>query len=215
MYRYLAMLFIGSVSGFSPEISRRAFFMTPVVLGGATPSSIVHENGNHIYFYSPVTQESCFELNTKLVALEFKSNQFAAQYGVPPPPIHLHIQSEGGSLLHGLYVTDLIREMQTPVYTYIDGFAASAATLLSIVGHKRFMTPHSMMLIHQLSSSSSGKYAELQDEMENFDSIMRLVVELYQTHTKINPDELDELLRKDIWLDATRCLEYGLVDKVI
>ena len=72
-----------------------------------------------------------------------------------------------GSGGHAKSCIDLIENLNTPVYTYIDGFAASAATLISVVGKKRFITKNSLMLIHQLSGSDTGKFYELQDQMTN------------------------------------------------
>ena len=65
---------------------------------------------------------------------------------------------------------DLIKNLNNPVHTYVDGFAASAATLLSLSGEKRFMTKNSLMLIHQLSSGFMGKFTEIKDENDNLDN---------------------------------------------
>ena len=137
------------------------------------------------------------------------------QYNIDPPPIHLHIQSQGGSLYHTLYIMDLIENMKTPVYTYVDGFAASAATLISVVGKKRYMTKNSLMLIHQLSGADSGKFYELQDQMSNMQILMNTINKIYLNKTKIDQETLLKLLQKDLWLDAKTCLAYGLVDEII
>ena len=154
-------------------------------------------------------------MKNKLHDLDTKSSIFHLQYKIDPPPIHLHIQSEGGSLYHTLYIMDLIDSMNTPVYTYIDGFAASAATLLSVVGKKRYMTKNSLMLIHQLSGSESGKFNELQDQMSNMSILMKIIMNIYLTKTNIDEETLTVLLQKDLWLDSKTCLEYGLVDEII
>jgi ATP-dependent protease ClpP protease subunit len=177
--------------------------------------NIIQQNNNNIYFYSPVTQDSCFELTKRLLDIDSTSQTFNLQYGMHSPPINLHIQSEGGSLLHALYVTDVIQNLKTPVHTYIDGFAASAATLLSVVGDKRFITKNSLMLIHQLSGANVGKYNQMEDEMENLDNIMNIVINMYLNNSVINKNKLIEILKKDIWLDAKTCLDYGLVDTII
>ena len=176
---------------------------------------IIQDINNELYFYGPVSQRSCFELKNKLNDLDTKSSIFHLQYKIDPPPIHLHIQSEGGSLYHTLYIMDLIDSMNTPVYTYVDGFAASAATLLSVVGKKRYMTKNSLMLIHQLSGSESGKFNELQDQMSNMSILMKIIMNLYLTKTNIDEETLTVLLQKDLWLDSKTCLEYGLVDEII
>ena len=109
----------------------------------------------------------------------------------------------------------MIQNLDSDVYTYIDGFAASAATLMSVVGKKRYMTKNSLMLIHQLSGADSGKYEELQDQMNNMSILMSMIVHIYLQETKINKNTLQDLLKKDLWLDAETCLKYGLVDEII
>tara|TARA_Y100000816_G_C26098922_1_gene582039 strand:- start:260 stop:1012 length:753 start_codon:yes stop_codon:yes gene_type:complete len=178
-------------------------------------SGIIQDVNNEIYFYGPVSQRSCFELKNKLNELDLKSRTFRLQYKMKVPPIHLHIQSSGGSLYHTLYIIDLIDKLETPVYTYVDGFAASAATLISVVGKKRFMTKNSLMLIHQLSGGDAGKYYELQDQMTNMGVLMKIIGNIYLNHTKLNENHLNYLLQKDLWLDADTCLGFGLIDEII
>ena len=123
------------------------------VATGQTAETLVQSRNNNIYFYGAVSESSALELKTKLQELDTHLQTMAIHYKLEvPPPIHLHIQSYGGNLLHTFYIVDLIKTLKTPVYTYIDGFAASAATLMSVSGKRRFMTESSVMLVHQLSS---------------------------------------------------------------
>ena len=71
------------------------------------------------------------------------------------------------------------------------------------------------MLIHQLSGADSGKFNELQDQMTNMNILMKIIKDIYLNHTNINPEMLNVLLQKDLWLESDVCLEYGLVDKII
>ena len=174
-----------------------------------------HKLDNSLFFDSPVTEESAIALEQQLLNLNKLNLQLKKHHNIDNGPINLHIRSFGGSLFHTLYLIDLIKNLDTPVYTYIDGFAASAATLLSVVGKKRFMTKHSIMLIHQLSSGSSGKYSELKDEEQNIDMLMDMIVEVYLEHTKIDKMTLNNLLKHDWWLDSAKCLKLGLVDEII
>ena len=180
--------------------------------------TFLQEDANSIYFYGSVTPETCFVLKNRIHELTSKSKRFSYDYNTLPFPIHLHIQSGGGSLFPTIYVVDLIKNQDSsvPIYTYVDGYAASAATLLSVAGSKRYMTKNSLMLIHQLSSGAEhGKYMELKDNMQNMDSLMKIIVSIYKENTKLTDDKLYELLQKDIWLNSSQCLEYGLVDFII
>lgn len=72
-------------------------------------------------------------------------------------PIYLHINSFGGSLYDAYAAVDTIKNLRVPVYSIIEGCAASAGTIISVVCTKRFIGKNAHMLIHQLSSSMWGK----------------------------------------------------------
>lgn len=167
-----------------------------------------------ITFYSPVTVESCVGLTTYLKAMDMKSKQLQLQYG-ETFPIKLHIQSGGGMLMPTFYVCDVIKSLDTPVHIYIDGFVASAASLIAICGTKRLMTKHSFMLIHQLQSQSSGRLNEMKDEISNLDFFNNNAKDIYFQNSNITETMLDRLLSDELWIDATQCLELGLVDEII
>jgi ATP-dependent protease ClpP protease subunit len=135
--------------------------------------------------------------------------------GVEPPPIELHIHSDGGSVFSGLAAMDYILRCKTPVHTYIDGSAASAATLMSIAGKKRFIHKNSFMLIHQLSTFLHGKYEEFKDEIRNQEMLMDTIRRSYKQYSKMSDDEIKELLKHDLWLDSKTALDFGLVDEII
>ena len=110
---------------------------------------------------------------------------------------------------------DTILRTKVPIHTYVDGFAASAATFLSVVGSKRFMSRNSYMLIHQLSSQLWGKYSEIEDEKKNLDLMMETIKNVYREYTRVPMDKIDEILKHDLLWDAKQCLEYGLIDEII
>ena len=172
-------------------------------------------HANKIYFYSGVNRNSVVELNKKIGEIESRSLTLANSLDIDPPPIKIYINSGGGSITAGISSMDTILRGKVPIYTYIDGFCASAATFLSVVAAKRYMSRNSYMLIHQLSSGLWGKYEELKDDMENAEALMETIREIYIEHTKIPKKTLNQLLKKDLWFDAETCLEYGLVDKII
>lgn len=178
--------------------------------GNVKPNVLLSQVDNAIYFYSPLTEESALDLEKKLISLNNRNLKEGTKN-----PIHLHIQSFGGSLFHTLYLVDLIKNLEIPVYTYVDGFAASAGTLLSVSGKKRFITKNSIMLIHQLSSGVQGKFSEIQDEFHNVETLMNIINDIYLENSKLKIDELRELLRHDLWLKSKECLKYGLVDEII
>ena len=170
---------------------------------------------NKIYFYSGVNRNSCVELNKKIGEMESKSLTLSKTLGILPPSIKLFINSGGGSIVSGIASMDTILRTQVPVHTYVDGFSASAATFLTVVGEKRFMSRNSYMMIHQLSSNFWGTYSNFEDEKENLDLMMKTIKDIYKKYTKLPMKKLDEILKHDLMWDAQTCLKYGIDDEVI
>ena len=98
--------------------------------------------------------------------------------------------------------------------TIIEGAVASAGTLISVFGKKRYIRPHAYMLIHQLSSGFWGKMSEIDDEYKNLSELTDRILSIYKENTKIPKKELQELLKHDLWLNVEKALKYGLVDDV-
>jgi len=172
-------------------------------------------NENKIYYYAGVNRNSVVELNKKIGELESKSLTLANNLDIDPPILKILINSGGGSITAGISSMDTILRCKVPVHTYVDGFCASAATFISVVGSYRFMSRNSYMLIHQLSSSLWGKYSEIEDEKKNLDLMMETIKSVYKEYTKVPMRKLDEILKHDLLWDAKMCLKYGLVDEVI
>jgi ATP-dependent Clp protease protease subunit len=177
---------------------------------------------NKIYFYCPVDNNNIFEFNKKLREMDKRNyidalsyaNSYDDECAIIYKPIVIYINSDGGDVSSGLSAMDTIIKCKSPIYTVIDGMACSAATLISIVGTKRFMTPHSSALIHQLSSKVWGTYENIRDEMANCDMLMNMAREIYIKYTKLTGEQLIELMKHDLLLNATKCLEYGVVDAI-
>ena len=180
------------------------------------PPRGVESDENRVYFYSNVGEKEIFELVKILRALDIEMQALSLRLGVKQIPIQLHIHSGGGDLFSGFAAVDTIASLKTPIHTYVQGSVASAASLMSICGTKRFMYKNSLMLIHQISTSMLyGKYHEFLDEIENQNLLMEKVKDIYQEKTNLTEAQLDEMLQHDLWLTADQCLEHGLIDKIL
>lgn len=173
-------------------------------------------NSNQVYFYDDVTKQSIFNLNKNLDFVAKNLLFVTLSYSlVEAPPIELYINSDGGEVFSAFSAVDRIKNSRVPVHSYVEGIAASAATLLSVVAHKRFIRQNSFMLVHQVSGGLWGNFAQFKDEMQNLDLLMKFIKTIYLKHTKFTEEELDNLLNHDIYLNAQQCLEKGLVDFII
>lgn len=177
--------------------------------------SILEEVDNRIYFYADIDRDNVLQLNRSLREIGNCNISAGIQQDREPAKIFLHLLSYGGNVFTGLAAMDEILKSKVDVHTIIDGCCASAATFLSIVGKKRFIKEHGFMLIHQLTGFMWGKYSELKDGIINYDQLMKTIKSVYEQYTKIPTAEIDKMLENDLWWDAKKCLEYGLVDEIL
>ena len=188
---------------------------TPRKVGGEASEKHISVQDNKIYFYSGVNRNACVELNKKIGELEAKSLTLSNTLGILPPSIKVFINSGGGTIVSGIASIDTMLRCKVPIETYVDGFSASAATFLTVVGEKRYMSRNSYMLVHQLSSTFWGTYANFEDEKKNLDLMMRTIKDVYKKYTKLPMKKLNDILKHDLMWDAKTCLEYGLIDEII
>ena len=177
-------------------------------------SDKIHSELNHIYFYSEVDRNSVHELINLLKEAEEYCFTISRMTTSKLLPIYLHINSFGGCIFSAFNAIDYIQACKVPVYTIIEGSTASAGTLISICGKRRYIRPNAHMLIHQLSSECWGKMSEIDDQYNNLKDLMIRIKSLYKENTSIPDRELRKLLKKDLWLNSDKCVEYKLVDKL-
>ena len=174
---------------------------------------------NHVYFYADVDSDRVLALLGELRRLDATlRNEHATRQleGIAPlTPIWLHVQSGGGDLFAGFSAADQLQTIATPVYSIVEGYCASAATLISMACKRRFIQPNAFVLIHQLSSCMGGKYEEFRDEMRVLDMAMRRMVMFYAARSRLTPRQAYMLLRHDSWFGAQDCLRIGLVDEIM
>jgi len=201
-------------------------------------SIIVNEQSNSIYFNAGINPKTMSTLIDKLLNLEEKilkkhknlkrkfkeikkegkdqediEDQFEIK--IEPKPITLYITSNGGYVYQVFSAIDTIRGMKIPVNTVCKGFVASAGTLLSLAGKKKYITESSYMLIHELRTGHWGKFTHLAESFDNAKQLMEHIKSYYIDRTTMTSDELDEHLKKDVCWNAQTCLEKGLVDEII
>lgn len=171
---------------------------------------------NHVYFYSDVSETSVLDLVKKLREVDNRLRSESATREVEHrTPIWLHIQSGGGMLFAGFSAADQIARITTPIYSIVEGFAASAATLVSLSCQKRYIQPNAFMMIHQLTGFAWGKYEEVQDTVKLMDMAMERIIKFYVEKTGMKRKEVQKLLKRDSWFDAEGCIERGLVDEIL
>lgn len=181
--------------------------------------NLIYLKQNHLYFHTEVSEDSVDKIKKLMRQYWNKISSIKKTHECivfKPKPLYLHIFSPGGCVYSGLSLYDFVLEYKKkiPVYTVVEGMAASAATFISVAGTKRFITPNSYMLIHQLSTFIGGNFEQIQDGYDNSKKSMEKIMQIYKTHTKINKKKIPNILKHDLNWDAQECLTNGLVDEI-
>ena len=177
--------------------------------------STCYTMNNHIYFNDDITMESVTVLNRSIRELQNDLMILGIKNDIEPPPIKLHLTTYGGLVYAAFSVIACIKSSKIPVHTIIDGYAASAGTLISVCGARRYIHRHSSMMIHELSAGMWGRMSVMEEKMEDLKKMMEKLKEIYTTHTKLTNKKLDKILTKDSDWYAEECLANGLVDEII
>jgi len=132
-------------------------------------------------------------------------------------PIHLYLNSFGGSGYDMLGLIDIIRNLKTPVYTYCFGKCMSAGLILFMVGDRRYISRNSTLMLHQLASGYIGKVQDMVENVDEMERMQNLVEDLIMLHTHIDEEYLQEVrYRKlDCYIDAEQSIELGIADEII
>lgn len=136
-------------------------------------------------------------------------------------PIQIYINSNGGSIVHGLAIYDTMKHIQAPVYTTCTGLCASMGAFLLSCGEKghRAALKHSRILIHQpLISSRAGmmeKESELRKIAHDLQKRRESLEKIMAENSGQTIKRLHEDCERDNWMSAEEALAYGLIDEII
>ena len=204
--RTLFQFGVSNIVMINNKFNNKYKYTIPELNSDSESNTIIHVDNSNLYFQGEITPESCFYLQQQLINMQ---NSEIEQ-------INFYIQSVGGSLLPAFGVIDTIKSSSIPIHTYVNGFVASAGSLLSVSGNKRYMSKNSMMLIHSLRTTiGEVNFQELEDNYKNSVSMMNIVKNIYHEKANISEEHLDYLLRHDYWLNSTECLKYNFIDFII
>lgn len=189
-----------------PFVASAPFLVMPPRAGSEPPKELTNDTpSSHVFFYTDVSAESTLELCNAIRDTHTTT--------------HVHIQSHGGSAMAAFHVCDFFHVYPTVIHTHVEGIAASAASLMSVSGDVRTMSPHSFLLLHQPSMTPSSQekmtYSDLQDESYNMHLVLEQMIDVYVSHSRLNRTSARELIMTERYLTSNECLQLGLVDAVL
>ena len=129
--------------------------------------------------------------------------------------INVYINSGGGEVFAAVAIAQQLQKHKAEVHTYVDGMAASAATIIAMAGDVRHMSRSSLYMIHLPSSSVRGNKHDMAKGIEVLEKVEEVIKMTYATKCKVEDEKLTELLDHETWLTANEALEYGFIDDIL
>jgi ATP-dependent Clp protease protease subunit len=155
----------------------------------------------------PITPKLTRRILSQLLWLEAEGNA----------PIRLFINTPGGSADDGFALYDMVRFIQSPVYTICVGLNASAGTivLLGAPKERRLALPNARIMIHQPSGGARGRATDVEVSAEEILKLRQRANEIIAAETGRTVEQVAKDTDKDYWLTAEEAKTYGLVSRVV
>lgn len=129
--------------------------------------------------------------------------------------VNVHINSYGGSTFQGLAIYNLLKQHKAFINVFVDGIAASSASIIAMAGDKIFIPRTALMMIHNCWTFAIGNAEELRKTAEDMDKIAEAYKAAYMSKINISQDKLEELLADETYLTADECVEMGFADEIL
>ncbi|XP_064476941.1 ATP-dependent Clp protease proteolytic subunit, mitochondrial-like [Ornithodoros turicata] len=156
----------------------------------------------------PITDELSSLVVAQLLFLQSESNK---------KPVHMYINSPGGSVTAGLGIYDTMQYIMPPISTWCIGQACSAGSLLLCAGTDgmRHSLPNSRIMVHQPSGHAAGQATDIQIHAEEILYLKKVINGIYAKHTKQPLETIESVMERDRFMSPVQAKEFGLIDVVL
>jgi ATP-dependent Clp endopeptidase proteolytic subunit ClpP len=131
--------------------------------------------------------------------------------------INVRINSGGGDVFEGITIYNTLKNSTATVHVYVDGIAASMASIIALGGSKIFMSKYAQLMIHKVSGNANGDADKLRETANLMDELEKSLTAIYAERTGLSIENVqsDWMQRgKDNWFNAEAALENKLVDEI-
>lgn len=129
--------------------------------------------------------------------------------------VNLRLNSPGGSVFEGIAIANAIRSHPANVTVYVDGLAASIASVIMLAGDRVVMLPQSQVMIHNASGGCYGDATEMTKMADLLDKQSKNIAEAYAERTGRPVDEFLTYMADETWFSAKEAVEIGLADEAM
>lgn len=177
---------------------------------------------SHVFLYGKIEASSVQQFRKELFEAS-KPIRTNTNVRVKPRPIVVHLHSPGGDGELGITLANFIREVTVPIAIVVDGYACSAATPMLVSASYRVMHEFSFVMFHEgsvnfhdMSIDGNFKESEIRYYMKTYlDTLDNEYYRIYSQNTSVPTNVLHNMLSRDIFMNASTCVKYKVVDRLI
>ena len=128
--------------------------------------------------------------------------------------LNIHINSLGGEVFEGMAIYSIIQRRTSKTTVYIEGIAASIASVIALAADEVIMSENSLLMIHNAWGGTQGEAKDMRKQAEILEKITNEIAEVYVKKTKIPYNEIVEMMDEETWLTAEEAVALGFVDSI-
>jgi ATP-dependent Clp protease protease subunit len=132
----------------------------------------------------------------------------------PVAELTVRINSPGGSVFEGVAIYNALKRHDAAITVWVDGIAASIASMIAMAGDEVVMPENSMLMLHDPSGLVMGTSTDMRAMADALDRMKAGMVAAYRDKSGRDETEIDALMAAETWLSAHEALELGLADGV-
>lgn len=129
--------------------------------------------------------------------------------------LDIRINSPGGDVFDGFSIFNVLKRHKAKKTIYIDGMAFSIASIIALAGDEIIMGEGAQFMIHLPWTYAAGNKIELMTTIERLESIEDELVGIYHRKTKIDKNELRDLMAKETYFTASEAVDMGFADRAM
>ncbi|MFI3071198.1 Clp protease ClpP [Streptococcus suis] len=127
----------------------------------------------------------------------------------------LWINSPGGDVFAAAQIYNMLMDYPSDVHVYIDGLAASAASVIAMAGTTVSMSPVAMMMIHNPWTVAQGEARDMEKVITMLSEIKESIINAYELRTGLSRTKLSHLMDSETWFNAKKAVELGFADTIL
>ena len=128
--------------------------------------------------------------------------------------INLYVNSNGGDVFSGLAIYNILQRVEVPIIAYIDGIAASIASVIIMAAKKIIIPKNAMIMIHNPTVGMGGDASELRKTADVLDRLKTSIISTYATRSKRQPSEISQMMDEETWMNGDDAIKYGFADEI-